>query len=64
MDALVDFNSGDLGFSRRHVGCYCAWRIEKRMRMLRARSSGVAILSMVSVAGTGDRAVTQLYSST
>ena len=36
MDALVDFNTGDLGFSRRHVGCHCAWRIEKRVRILRA----------------------------
>ena len=29
MDALVDFNSGDLGFSRRHVGCPCTARVEK-----------------------------------
>ena len=28
MDALVDFNSGDLVFSRRHVGCRGAWGIK------------------------------------
>jgi len=32
----------DPGFSRRHVGCPYAWRIEKRVRMLWVRSYGVA----------------------
>jgi hypothetical protein len=33
MDALVDFNSGDLGFSRCHVGCRGVWRIKVPLNM-------------------------------
>jgi hypothetical protein len=55
MDALVDFNSGDLGFSRRHVGCHCAWRIEKRVRMLRAIRRDKKTMGIVRVAFLADR---------